>query len=122
MVDRIGQGGSLAKEAMLAALKTQARMAKDIQSAAAEIAGNKAPETEATKSFDVPSKFQEGLKGVNEELRATEKLPEDLLNGKIEDFHEVAVQLRKADLGFKFALEIRNKLLDSYREVMRMHV
>ena len=34
----------------------------------------------------------------------------------------LAIQLKRADLSFRFALEIRNKLIDAYREVMRMNV
>jgi flagellar hook-basal body complex protein FliE len=30
--------------------------------------------------------------------------------------------LNKADLSFRMMLEVRNKLLDSYQEVMRMQV
>ena len=35
---------------------------------------------------------------------------------------EIAARVKRADLSFKFAMEIRNKLIDAYREVMRMQV
>ena len=56
------------------------------------------------------------------QVREAEGLPKDLMAGKVTDFHEVAIQLKQADLSFRFAMEIRNKLIDAYREVMRMHV
>ena len=40
--------------------------------------------------------------------------------GKRQDLHEIMIASEKANLSFKFLLEIRNKLLDAYREVMRM--
>jgi flagellar hook-basal body complex protein FliE len=45
-----------------------------------------------------------------------------VLSGRVDDFHEIAVQIKKADVSFRFAMEIRNKLIDAYREVMRMPV
>ncbi len=32
----------------------------------------------------------------------------------------MTTQLKQAELTFKFALEVRNKLIDAYRETMRM--
>ena len=32
------------------------------------------------------------------------------------------MKIKKAEFSFRFAMEIRNKLLDAYREVMRMNV
>jgi flagellar hook-basal body complex protein FliE len=126
MVDRIGLGGSLAREAISAALKQQAKVAEQINSAASGINGDLAApgigKSEATPPLDVSSTFKDGLDAVNGELRASEQLPQKLVEGKINDFHEVAVQVKQADLTFKFALAVRNKLIESYREVMRMHV
>ena len=34
----------------------------------------------------------------------------------------VAGQLKQAEIMFKFSLEVRNKLIDAYRETMRMSV
>ena len=32
------------------------------------------------------------------------------------------IQLKQAEISFRFAMEVRNKLIDAYREVMRMNV
>jgi len=45
-----------------------------------------------------------------------------LLGGGATDFHQVAAQIKRSELTFKFALEVRNKLIDAYRETMRMSV
>ena len=127
MVDRIGQGGSLAREAILAALKAQAEETARIQGEAARIergleGSPSSPGPEVRPGTGFGEHLREGLAGVEREIRAAERLPEDLLSGKVDDFHEVAIQLKQADLTFKFAMEIRNKLIDAYREVMRMNV
>lgn len=38
------------------------------------------------------------------------------------ELHEVQLQLAKADVTFRFLLEVRNKLTDAYQEINRMPV
>ncbi len=45
-----------------------------------------------------------------------------LTRGEVKDLHQVMIQMSKAELGFKFMMEVRNKLLDAYQEVSRMSV
>jgi flagellar hook-basal body complex protein FliE len=45
-----------------------------------------------------------------------------LAQGEITDVHEVMLAMSRADLSFRMMLEVRNKLLDAYQEVMRMQV
>lgn len=47
---------------------------------------------------------------------------ENLATGKIEDIHEVMIAMSKAEVSFKFMIETRNKLLETYKEVMRMQM
>lgn len=123
MVDRIGNGGSsLAREAIRAAMESQARLADRIRSDAAGLAEGAASEVRRTPGSGFAAELEAGLEAVNAEVAKAEKLPADFATGKIEDFHEVAVQLKTADISFRFALEVRNKLIDAYREVMRMNV
>jgi len=122
MVERIGSGG-LQREAILAALRRQSAQADAVREASADIAGGAA----AGKAGEagVPAfaqTLEQGLRAVDAEVRAAERLPEDMALGRVEDFAEVAARVKRADLSFKFAMEIRNKLIDAYREVMRMQV
>jgi flagellar hook-basal body complex protein FliE len=120
MVERIGSGG-LQREAILAALRSQAAQTDEVRQAAAGVVSGpgKAEETAKPAFADV---LGEGLRSVDTEVKAAERLPQDLILGKVEDFSEIAARLKRADLSFKFAMEIRNKLIDAYREVMRMQV
>jgi flagellar hook-basal body complex protein FliE len=45
-----------------------------------------------------------------------------LANGNPVDIHEVMLNTEQASLGFSMALQVRNKLVDAYQEVMRMSV
>ena len=64
----------------------------------------------------------ESLRAVESEVRAADELPQALVRGEVSDFHEVAAQIKSSELTFRFALEVRNKLIDAYRETMRMSV
>jgi flagellar hook-basal body complex protein FliE len=45
-----------------------------------------------------------------------------LAKGNPIDIHEVMLNTEQASLGFSMALQVRNKLVDAYQEVMRMSV
>ena len=38
------------------------------------------------------------------------------------NLHEVALALEKADVGMRLAMKVRNKVVDTYNEIMRMSV
>jgi flagellar hook-basal body complex protein FliE len=117
MVDRIGKGGALAREAMQAALKAASERTSQAlgPSNGLESAG-------ATGSVDFSDALESGIQKMSSQVNVSENVPRALLTGEINDFHEIAVQLKSAELSFRFAMEIRNKLVDAYREIMRMNV
>jgi len=45
-----------------------------------------------------------------------------LLAGELEDVHQVVVAMEEAQTSFKLLMEVRNKMVDAYREVMKMQV
>src|SRR5689334_5126949 len=118
MVERIGQG-SLARTAIEAALKRQAEAAKRLELLGTELSGTKAP---AAEGQDFSASLSQGLRDVDAQVKLGDQLAQQVIEGKVSDFAEVAAQLKQSDLAFKFALEVRNKFVDAYREVMRMNV
>ena len=55
------------------------------------------------------------------QTKANESI-ENLATGKVENVHEVMIAMAKAEVSFKFMIETRNKLVETYKEVMRMQV
>jgi len=47
---------------------------------------------------------------------------ENFATGKVENVHEVMISMAKAEVSFKFMMEARNKLVETYKEVMRMQM
>ena len=71
---------------------------------------------------EATARFSEALAEVDAPLKAAEDLPVDVLTGRVTSPAEIAATIKRADLTLKYSLEIRNRLVDAYREVMRMSV
>lgn len=46
----------------------------------------------------------------------------DMVTGETDSIHDVVLTASKADLAFRLVMEIRNRLIASYQEIMRMQV
>ena len=66
--------------------------------------------------------FSNALKEAAAEERASNEAAKELLSGNITDIHSVTLQAAKAELALNLAIQIRNKVVDAYNEVMRMQV
>jgi flagellar hook-basal body complex protein FliE len=124
----------MAREAIAAAMRAQQQAAQNISGGAGAQAGQGLGATDMPgaagpvggvgqiEGTSFAQQLSDGLSQVTNQVTATDKLPEQMLNGEVADFHDVAIQLKQSDLSFRFALQVRNKLIDAYREVMRMSV
>lgn len=52
----------------------------------------------------------------------SERISEDFAIGKTDNIHEVLVSMEKADIALQFTMQVRNKVLDAYNEIMRMQI
>ena len=59
---------------------------------------------------------------VNRDQQASTEAVQDLLAGKTQDPLPVVTAAAKADLSFKLLLGVRNKVVEAYKETMRMQV
>lgn len=64
-------------------------------------------------------KFVKDVNGLQH--RADESI-EKLGTGEITDVHEVMIAVNEANTAMEFMLEIRNKIVEAYQEIMRMPV
>lgn len=127
MLDRIGQGGGgLARAAVEAALKRQAeavaRARQSAQSIPADLAQRPGQAQDAAGLSDFSTALTRGIGELNSTVTRADQLPVDVLSGKVTDIHEVAARLKESELSLRFALEVRDKFIDAYREIMRMSV
>ena len=76
-------------------------------------------------SKDVTS-FSERVKEILGEVNDLElnagEIAEKFARGEIDDIHDVMIAAEKASVGMELVLEVRNKLIDAYREISRMQM
>ena len=88
-------------------------------------------ETAARRAADAKSNPAGGGAGfagaLQDAVGATDKLQVDaedavkkFASGDLDDVHQVMLAMNRADLSFRMMLEVRNKLVEAYQEVMRM--
>jgi flagellar hook-basal body complex protein FliE len=72
------------------------------------------------------SSFSEMLKSsvnkVNEMQTQSDQAIGELVAGRSKNIHETMLTIERADTSLKLAMQVRNKILDAYREIMRMQV
>lgn len=70
--------------------------------------------------------FKEALASSLEDVDALKKAADksimDMAAGKGEDIHKVMIAIEKADVSFQFMLQVRNKAINAYEDIMRMTV
>lgn len=73
-----------------------------------------------------PKGFGEVLKtyvdGVDTQQQSAATAMQDLVTGKTSDVLPVVNEVAKADLSFKLLVGVRNKVIEAYKETMRMQV
>jgi flagellar hook-basal body complex protein FliE len=84
--------------------------------------GGVQPPAASSSASGFTQALADGVRSADAQVSAVDALPSELVAGRVSDFHEIAAQIKQSELTFKFALEVRNKLIDAYRETMRMSV
>lgn len=56
----------------------------------------------------------------NQQQMAADQSVQQLVTGQTDDVQQVVLAVAQADLSFQLFMEIRNKLIDNYSELMRM--
>lgn len=83
-------------------------------------------DTQRTKAMETPAGFKDILKDLVLEaqtLRERDMANNDLLaTGKADSLDRVMVDMEKADIALQFTMQVRNKILDAYQEIMRMQI
>ena len=68
------------------------------------------------------SMFESFIKGVDQKKKISARETRDLILGRSDNIHEAVVKSQEAGVAFNLMIEVRNKLVESYKELMRMQV
>lgn len=71
-------------------------------------------------SSDFVGKLREALKSANEGPAAGEKASDAYAAGTQNDLHGTMISMAQADISLRLVSNIRSRVIEAYREVMRM--
>ena len=81
-------------------------------------AGSKS--TEPGKSFS--DTLKEAVDSVNQLQKNADVAAANLASGRTDNVAEVMIASEKADIALRLMVQVRNKIIDAYQEVMKMQV
>ena len=78
--------------------------------------------TEPAKPVSFADSMETALKSVNESQTQAAKISESYERGETVDIAKVMLARQQASVGFEATLQVRNKLLSAYKDIMSMPV
>jgi flagellar hook-basal body complex protein FliE len=114
-----GGGGAMSVDRVMA-LRSQI-LERNQALSRAGAAGNVAP-TETVKPTSFADTMETALKSVNDGQTQAAKLSESYERGETVDIAKVMLARQQASVGFEATLQVRNKLLSAYKDIMSMPV
>lgn len=77
--------------------------------------------TQATERTNQPrNAFATLLNQTNQDQLNSDTAVQQLVTGQNDNVQQVVMQVVKAEMSFQFFMEVRNQLIESYNELMRM--
>jgi len=73
-----------------------------------------------TKKGDFLETLKSFYNHVDKQIKEADQKVAEFAVGKKQDLHEIMIASEKAGISFKLLLQIRNKFLEAYQEIMRM--
>ncbi len=77
-------------------------------------------EESSDKSFQ--NMLNDAISDVNNQQVEGYKSMESIATGKVTNLQEAVQRIEEAELSMKLALEVKNKALNAYREIMKMQI
>ena len=88
-------------------------------------APQKTSDAQATKKI-MGESFGNTLKGFVEDVNTAhahaDKTVEDLVTGRTDNLHKAVIAMNKAELSFRYMMEVRTKLVQAYQEIQRIQI
>lgn len=69
-----------------------------------------------------PGLFKGFVSTINQDQHNADQAIQDFMSGKSDNIQHVVSQMVKSELSFHFFMEVRNQVMESYNEIMRMQV
>jgi flagellar hook-basal body complex protein FliE len=84
------------------------------------------PATPSTGIADTQKSFAASLKDAVQQVNVAQKdsdlKMQELATGKSQNIHETMIAAEKADIALRLMVQVRNKMIEAYQEIMKMQV
>ena len=96
---------------------------QQLQAASALTSGAKKQLDNEVANIDFSEKLKAAVDQVNNAQQTADKLSMQFVSGESNvDLHDVMISLQKANVSFQSMIQVRNKLVTAYQEIMNMQV
>lgn len=86
------------------------------------IEGSKPAGATADSGKSFADTLKDAVQGVNQLQKESDVGMQNLATGKTDNVADVMIAAEKADIALRVMVQVRNKVIDAYNEVMRMQV
>ncbi|QGG48166.1 flagellar hook-basal body complex protein FliE [Heliorestis convoluta] len=83
---------------------------------------NGQPKGEAVGGKSFSAFLKDSIDSVNQLHSESSRQTKALVSGQTENIHEVMIAAEKASIATSMTLQVRNKVMEAYQEIMRMQV
>ena len=75
-----------------------------------------------TENNDFSAILQSALGDVNEKQKTADTALGQIATGQVKDLHQAAIAIDKAEISMKVMLEVRNKAINAYKELLKTQI
>lgn len=75
---------------------------------------------DAVKPFDFGGMLDKAITEMDNAEKTAQVYEQMVATGKVENLHDAMIAAQKAEIVLNYGLEIRNQVLEAYRELMRI--
>jgi len=86
------------------------------------VQGTRAAGMQAEEQTSFRDIMMKALKEVSGLEKQADSITEDFIAGRTDSIHSVLIAAEKASISLELIVEIRNRVLDAYNEIMRMQI
>lgn len=66
--------------------------------------------------------LKKSIDELNQAQESSDKALADMATGQVKDLHQAAIAIGKAETSMKLMLEVRNKAISAYKEILRTQI
>ncbi|KQX69194.1 MULTISPECIES: flagellar hook-basal body complex protein FliE [unclassified Paenibacillus] len=66
--------------------------------------------------------LNDAISNLNTQQQQVDNLNQSFIKGELSDVHQLTIASEKASLGLELTVQVRNKVLEAYQEMMRMQL